>query len=324
MRGYLEPAGSTETLRWRGEQFLSPFDFDYSAVTQARFPVPRKAPALQGEFAVELLCGDLLTGRIPAWDERSLTLDSVHFGQLTIRPEAVRRIYRLGENPTISFSGMSGLVDWKTNDRPWQEEGRQIETIADGAMATIDVDMPDTALIEFEVSWKGKPGFVLALGVDPEKDEDDRQDGWRFEIWGDDLTVVREQALQADVDRVQTLNPRIQKTHLYAYLNQATGSLNVFHAGGTPAGKITVPGDTPRKRGRGVRLINRHGTVPTGTTADRAMERDSTDRGRGRSGTLSDGGWEHAGGADHSDVAGREDRSSSGMRTRRRGCLRRT
>lgn len=259
--GAFVPSPAGDTIRWHGADFTQPFDFPLSAVATAQFPPEQPLPKLGGNWAIECLTGDVLTGQFSGWTAESIVFDTIHFGRVHVRPDALRRLYRLNDNPTVVLPSLAGLLGWRTNGKTWREDGPQIETQEDGAMVVGDFDLPDAAVVEFEISWTGTPGFVLALGVDPQGDADKPQEGWRFEVWGSDLTIVREQELTADVDRVQTLEASIKRVHLFAYLSQATGSLHVFHAGGTPAGSVTVAPEAGRERGRGVRLINRNGTV---------------------------------------------------------------
>lgn len=257
--GLLLPASQPGSVRWQGADFTQPFEFPMTALQAVQFPAAAVTPRLSGEFAVELVTGDMLSGELRGWNDEWIDLQSDRFGPLHLKPQSVRRLYRLTDNPTVLFPSLTGLTGWRTNGKTWREDGPQIQTSDDQAVVTGNFDLPDTAVVEFELSWTDKPSFVLAIGVDPTGDDDKRQDGWRFETWGDTLTVVREQALRADVDRVHALIPSVKRTHLFAYLNQATGSLHVFHSGGTPAASIAVDPEADRQRGRGIRLINRQG-----------------------------------------------------------------
>lgn len=259
--GALRPASEVGMIRWQGGDFVAPFEFPLAAVAAAQFPAVVPTPPMAGDYVLELVTGDVLAGNISAWEGGRITFDSRLFGVIHLRADSVRRLYRLNDNPTVIFPSLTGLTGWRTNGKTWREDGPQIQTDQDLAIITRDLGLPDLAVIEFELSWFDKPSFVLALGVDPAGDVDKRQDGWRFETWGDTLTIVREQALRADVDKVHALIPSVKRTHLFAYLNQTAGTLHVFHSGGTPAASISVPPEPNRQRGTGIRLLNRQGGV---------------------------------------------------------------
>ena len=64
-------------------------------------------------------------------------------------------------------------------------------TDREGASIHGDFGIPARAAIEFEISWKTKPDFVFALGVD-DKDTETVKRAFRFEAWGGDLVIQRE------------------------------------------------------------------------------------------------------------------------------------
>lgn len=257
--GSLRPASEVGAIRWQGGDFVAPFEFPCAAVAAVQFPAVAPTPPMAGEFVVELVTGDILAGNIIAWEQDRITFDARPFGVIHLRAASVRRLYRLNDNPSVLFPSLTGLTGWRTNGKTWREDGPQIQTEENLAIVTRDLGLPDLAVVEFELSWSDKPSFVLALGVDPAGDVDKRQDGWRFETWGDTLTVVREQALRADVDKVHALVPSVKRTHLFAYLNQTAGTLHVFHSGGTLAASISVPPEPNRQRGTGIRIVHRQG-----------------------------------------------------------------
>ncbi|MGD9854602.1 MAG: TlpA family protein disulfide reductase [Planctomycetaceae bacterium] len=284
--GEFRPSAEADAVRWQAAGFTQPFEFETSAISSIRFPAEMPPVKPQGEFAVELLGGDVLTGRFMGWSEETVSFDSTHFGAMSIRRTSVRRLYRLEDNPALVLPSLSGLTDWTINSGEWREDGAQVWTESDEAVLTGDLGIPDRAVIEFEISWAHPPNFVFAIGVDPASGAEDREQGWRLEAWNMILAAVREQSQSADVAHVQDLKEQ-GRIHLIAYLDRTAGALQVFHPDGTPAGRIavkteemppvgTAPANPARRRGgRGpapasqngstsggaVRLINRHGDI---------------------------------------------------------------
>ncbi|MCA9046294.1 MAG: hypothetical protein KDA69_18360, partial [Planctomycetaceae bacterium] len=259
--GAFENSNEPNILRWQGKHFLSPFEFDVSTVSSVNFPTQQPPAQLTGELAVELASGDMFTGRLLQWNDQHLEIDSVHFGVVHVKAESVRRIYRLTENPLLVYSGLTGVAGWNVHGTEWREDGPFLETSQDDAKISGDFQIPDKAMIEFELSWPQKPNFALVLGADPDLKEDKRQDGWRLEMWDQLLGVLREHKDIADVDRVAMILPSVKRVHLIAYLDQLEGSIQIFTADGSPAGKISVPPVEGTKPGRGIRIVNRHGTI---------------------------------------------------------------
>ena len=113
-------------------------------------------------------------------------------------------------------------------------------TDREGSSIRGDFGLPDRASIEFEISWKSKPDFVFALGVDDKENTVKR--AFRFEAWGGDLVVQRELEQEADLAVVQEVAPGPGRTHLQAYLDQTKGRILVFSPGGKQLADLKVGG----------------------------------------------------------------------------------
>lgn len=265
--GRFVPAPSPEVIRWQASDFVRPFDFVAGSVASVRFPPSEPAVKAKGEFTIELAKEDVLTGRLVRWSDELVEIDTERFGTLHVRREAVRRFVRIDGNPALVYTGLTGLTGWRDSGSAWREDGTQLVSDAPQSTIAADVGLPEKALIEFELSWKKSSAFVLAVGVDPEGKTDKRQEGWRFETWDGTLALVREQPLSADVDKVASLSAEAGRVHLIAYLDQASGTMQVFLPDGTAAGKVTVASEldaaasAKAKPARGIRLINRRGEL---------------------------------------------------------------
>jgi thiol-disulfide isomerase/thioredoxin len=184
VRGRFQPAEQSGLIRWQGTEFTRPFEFPVETLAAIRFPPAQPPIEPVGEFVIELHGGDMLSGRLAGWSEESVTVESSHFGTVTVKPEAVRRLYRIAENPTLVYTGPHGMDNnWQTRGPAWKEDGAHLWTDQDQTSLTRDVGLPDQAVIEFEISWKSDPRFVFTVGVDPMSWPDTRRDGWRFEVW---------------------------------------------------------------------------------------------------------------------------------------------
>jgi thiol-disulfide isomerase/thioredoxin len=200
------------------------------------------------------------------------------------------------------YAGLTGIGGWNQAGTAWREDGTQVFTAQDMAMASADVGLPEKALIEFELSWKKSASFVLAIGVNPDQKVDKRQEGWRFETWDGTLAIVREQPLAADVDKVMSISGESGRMQLTAYLDQTAGTMQVFLPDGTPAGKVTVvseaaaAGVKANPVARGVRLVNRRGEL--------RLEKLRVSRWNGLLPTLKKAGQSHLDLADGKTVSG--------------------
>src|SRR5690606_18135671 len=157
--------------------------FPIRAISSIAFPAEQSPVDDRGEFAFELAGGDRLTGQIADWADDAVLVESPHFGKITVDRGAVQRLSRLGGDPALVYSGPSGMVGWQAHGGEWKEDGPHVWTSEPEAMLAADVELPEQAVIEFELSWQSAPDFVLAIGVDPSSRTDSRRDGWRFETW---------------------------------------------------------------------------------------------------------------------------------------------
>src|SRR5262249_8217128 len=109
-----------------------------------------------------------------------------------------------------------------------------------------------------ELSWKRKPDFVLALGVDDRVET--VQHAFLLEVWDADLVVMGESARDADVAAVQQLGAGAGRARVQLYLDQKERRLILLSPGGLPQATLNLSGKRPPLR-TGVRLTNRVGDV---------------------------------------------------------------
>ncbi len=261
--GRLLPSESPGSIRWQDANFRQPFEFRLGAIKSIKFPVEPVNEVAKGAFAFEFTSGDVITAALSVWDGETIELDSQQFGRLVVRADSVRRMHRIEENATLVFGSLAGLQDWTTttwDTSGWDEDGDHLWTNRAGATLNGDLGVPDRAVVEFEISWSDQPDFVFAVGVDTESTADRDTDGWRFETAGGKLAVVREQTGTADVDVIADLT-QLERIRLVAYLDQASGEMQVFLPDGTAVARVAPQrrddGSSDSRPGRGVRLINR-------------------------------------------------------------------
>src|SRR5262249_43086160 len=154
----------------------------------------------------------------------------------------------------------SALAGWNElqGQKSWRADSVQPTTDREGASIRGDFGLPARAVIEFEISWKTKPDFVFALGVD-DKDATVKR-AFRFEAWGGDLVVQRELEQEADLAVVQEVKTGPGRTHLQAYLDQQQGRILVFSPSGAQLADLKVGGNKPAAL-PGLYLANIRGDV---------------------------------------------------------------
>ncbi len=258
--GELRPSARPGIVRWQAASFVSPFEFALGEVLGIQTPPPATQPRPVGDFCFELAAGDVLFGSLIALDDKEAELDVPRLGRIHVLRSNLHRIYRWRDGADLIYLGPNGLLGWHepTGQKNWREESGQPVTDREGSSIRGDFGLPDRASIEFEISWKTKPDFVFALGVDDKENTVKR--AFRFEAWGGDLVVQRELEQEADLAVVQEVAPGPGRTHLQAYLDQQKGRILVFSPGGKQLADLKVAGAKPAVL-PGVYLANIRGDV---------------------------------------------------------------
>lgn len=258
--GELVDSDRPGTLRWQPTAFVDPFEFGWSYVDTIQFRPTGAALHPAGPSVVELVGGDILFGTLVELDDRWAVLDLAQRGRLRIERSAIQRIDFRRAGSGLIYLGPNGLVGWHnlSPERPWREEAGQVVSDRPGAIARADLGIPPRALIEFQISWKSKPDFVLALGVDDQAETLKR--AFRFEVWENSLVVHREIEAEADVASLQELPAGAGRTRLLAYLDQEKGRIVAVSPAGKVLADMTLP-DKPQRSFPGLLLTGNEGGV---------------------------------------------------------------
>src|SRR5262249_52470904 len=206
---------------------------------------PAEIPRPAGDYSFELSGGDVLFGSLLELTGQHALLDIARIGQIKVERSGLHRIYRWRDGADLIYQGPNGLAGWREppGQKNWVETLGQPTTEREGASLRGEFGLPARASIEFEISWKAKPDFVFALGVDDRETTIKR--AFRFEAWGGDLVVQRELEQEADLAVVQEVAPGPGRTHLQVYLDQEKGRILVFSPGGKQLADLKVAGPKP-------------------------------------------------------------------------------
>jgi len=259
--GELMSSDVPRTFRFQSPLFQQPFDFSLDGVSAINYRVPAMPPSPQGEYCLELVAGDVVFGDLQSLDAEAAELDTAQAGRVRLRREHIQRLYRWKGGPDLIYVGPNGLVGWKeSSPQQFREEGGHLVTDKPGASIRGNFDIPAQAVVEFEVSWKTKPDFVFALGVDDNDDELVYKRAYRFEIWDEELVVRCELGREADVASVEAITSGAGRAHYVAYLDQIRGRMLVYSPNGTEYAQINIAPRRPQIHS-GLRLTNKRGDV---------------------------------------------------------------
>ncbi len=190
----------------------------------------------------------------------SAELDVPRLGRIHVPRSHLLRIDRWRNGADVIYDGPDGLAGWHDlrGRKEWGEDLGRPVTHRDGASIRRNVGLPARASIEFEISWKTKPDFTFALGVDDQADA--VKWAFRFEVWGGDFVVQRELEHVADLAIVQEVSAGPGRAHMQAYLDQEKGRIVVFSPGGDQVADLLVSEKKPVVR-PGLCLENTRGDV---------------------------------------------------------------
>ncbi len=258
--GDIRASARPDVLRWQAASSGTASDFAWNEVNAIEWPPPATQPKPDGDFCFELAGGDVLFGSLLALDDQRAELDVPRLGRIHVQRSNLHRVSRWRDGADLIYLGPNGLVGWQepTGQKHWREDSGQPMTDRGEASIRGDFGLPDRARIEFEISWRTKPDFVFALGVDDKENTVKR--AFRFEAWGGDLVFQRELEQEADLAVVQEVAPGPGRTHLQAYLDQKKGRILVFSPGGKHLADLRVAGTKPAAL-PGLYLANIRGDV---------------------------------------------------------------
>ncbi len=257
--GTLVDSASPKTLRWQGSAFASPFEFDINAVASVAFSALAEPPRPGGDSRFELTSGDRLFGTLVDLNGDEAIIDVPPFGRLHVRRSSLGLIERRsdrGGGPI--YFGPRGLTGWRDPSgaeppKGWRDDAGSPTTDVPGAAIRADLGLPARSIIEFELSWKTRPDFVLALAATDTESTAHR--AFRFEVWDGQVVALRETDREADLAPLGKVNaastsstgsgPGPGRVQFRAYLDQDAGTLTVVSFKTDARAQIKAAGFTP-------------------------------------------------------------------------------
>jgi peroxiredoxin len=288
LSGRLLDTDQPDVLLWQSRSFTRPFRFPLNRVSTADFPVVRPRPKPSGEYCIELLSGDVIYGNILKLSESTVRIQAANVGRIHLTRASIQRIYRWKQTSLV-YLGPNGLDGWDfampgvPTGKIWTSDGGWPRTTTPNASLFRDFGLPARSAIEFELSWHDKPDFELVLeprnrqGINDltgpgQADVQIRnrnaqppaiapvEDGFRFEIWDDELVVVGESERDADVARVTPIASGPGAVRVQLYLDQEKQQLNIYSRDGRQSASVRLHSRKPEIRS-GLRLTNRNGHI---------------------------------------------------------------
>lgn len=256
-------------LVWQHPQFAGPIQFDIGRLIGASFMPPEENPTKAQQVLAQLAGGDRLFGDLVSIDNDNLTLSTVDAGEVSIGRDAVASIWQPKQGVQPHFVGPSGIGNWTSekDKSQWRDYlGRLSTDQAKASLFRADV-LPKRARIDLNLSWRGKPNFVLAIGVDKGDIKATTKDAFRIEIWDGQLVLFRETGVLANLVSLGKVSDFGNSLKVRIDLDQTTGRLLAWpqtKSGKSAAAdpKVLEPFPNAKVEYRsGIRLINLTGSV---------------------------------------------------------------
>lgn len=231
---------STDSLGWTSAHFNAPLRF---AIEQIRgFELSQDATSIKAAepWTLELHSGDRVTGNLLSWKEGKVSFTSPTFGELALGSELVSRLVKNSNDVQWIFQGPRDPSAWKpfSGDEAWKMQGGSLVSTQIGSRTIGNVGLPEKASIDLRLSWEGKAGFVIALGVDD--NASNINNSFRIETWQSQLVLVRQAKGKAEIIELETLDPNQSVLELTLFFDQKTERVVVYSGYGKLLADLTL------------------------------------------------------------------------------------
>ncbi len=253
---------ASPVVNWQHAGFATPFEFPFATLASATFPAPTDITATKGKFAFELLNGDRLFGNIvEVGDPLIVTLGEDEPSELPLA--MVRQIFRWDDSRAVVFQGPGSRDDWESSGQieSWTDSKGTLETSATMATLFRDLKLPQVARVELDISWEGKPNFVIAVGVDPRSAENTWADAFHIEVWDEDIVAVWEDGSLAGVQSIAKLKELGNRLQVTLKIDQANRHVMIESMRGETLTQYTLPIKKPRVAQTGIYFRNIDGVL---------------------------------------------------------------
>lgn len=166
IRGELVLIDAKQGLTWKHPDAGAPIIFGLANLREVRLAEPPADSQAASLAMVTLTNDDQLPGKLLEITEQAVTLETSYAGRLSLVRSLVRSIApgaavaaSVYEGPT----GMDGWVSQRGSQGTWSyKNGSFISTGRNGSIGR-EIAMPEVARIDFDLAWRGTPGFTLSF-----------------------------------------------------------------------------------------------------------------------------------------------------------------
>lgn len=244
IEGELAPSTSLDRIGWKSKFLSAPLELPIASVRSLELNKDNLVNA-SVTWNVELKNGDRTSGNIVRWDEKELEISTATSGSVIIPTDKVGRALQSSPDMKWIFDGPRDASAWKpfSGDTAWTSQGGALVSDQIGSRVIGDVRLPTKAAIDIRVAWEGKPGFVLAFGVDATASN--INSAFRIETWQNQLVLLRQSKGKAEITELEDLDSTQQYLDLSLFLDQQTERMVVYSGRGKMLGDLTMSSQKP-------------------------------------------------------------------------------
>ncbi|MDF1844034.1 MAG: hypothetical protein P1U77_21560, partial [Rubripirellula sp.] len=228
IQGRIEGSQDGRVIQWQADAFASPFEFRFSSVKSIKFPSRNSAQAeppnsIPAPFVVELMNRDLVSGDIRDWNQSGVIVDAFELGEIKLNQDAIRSIYRAGQNQQTVLAKLEGRQTWTSphwNHSGWHFDADHLWTQQIGAAVTRKLAIPGSRVIDLVLSWSGRPKFKIELLENASK-----SGGWQL-LARDQQLVATDANSQQNVPLLEL--GQVQSVRLALAIEANNGPLHLY------------------------------------------------------------------------------------------------
>jgi len=240
--GDLVGVDSTDSISWKSAHFLQPLMIPIDAIRGFEIGQNPDTKAGLSAWTIEMHSGDRITGEILNWKDGKIGFQSATFGQVEVPASSVSRLVKNSNDVQWLFQGPRDPSAWKpfSGDEPWKMQGASLVSNQLGSRIIGNVLLPEKGAIDLRLSWEGKAGFAIAIGVD--ENASNINSAFRIETWQNQLVLVRQAKGKAEIVELDSLDSNQSTLELSLFFDQKEERLVVYSGYGKLFADLTLPG----------------------------------------------------------------------------------
>jgi hypothetical protein len=171
--GALDSIDPKQGIFWRHSDVGDLIEFKPDNIAEIQFSQRSAAIRGAGELArLQLHSGDELEGSIATFNNEEVILETWYAGQIAIPRDWVKLIVPVPPEGSTVFHGLTGLDGWTVgavsavgDAGQWHYRNGAFYATNAASIAR-DLNLPEVAIIEFDLAWQGLLNLAIALYTD--------------------------------------------------------------------------------------------------------------------------------------------------------------